>query len=261
MKEKFENKSYVLALVLFILTIILNYMSAMGILLPYTQKEVSDTYQNLLTPAGTAFSIWGLIYIGMALSFALPFIKKLRTNDKNIYYRLVMRGFILWEVFNIIWTVFFTSDLILPSLIAIILYTLSLVLLTKKLSNFLGFSRKYKIFLTIPLGLHTGWLTFASFTNIMVLLVKYGLDGYSALGVLFTIVMMAIALGLLLLLFNITKNAYITVPGLWAIFWIIIKNSPSSDFAYSSPFVMVIAIILFILGIIGHILVLKNRKI
>ena len=55
MKEKFDNRAYLIGLILFVATIILNYMSAAGIILPYSQKEISDLYQNLLTPASSTF--------------------------------------------------------------------------------------------------------------------------------------------------------------------------------------------------------------
>lgn len=50
-------KSKVLLLV-FILTIIVNYLSATGFLTGNSQKSLSDRYQTLLTPAPLAFSIW-----------------------------------------------------------------------------------------------------------------------------------------------------------------------------------------------------------
>lgn len=49
-------KSKVLLLV-FILTIIVNYLSATGFLTGNSQKSLSDRYQTLLTPAPLAFSI------------------------------------------------------------------------------------------------------------------------------------------------------------------------------------------------------------
>lgn len=260
MKEKFDNRAYLIGLILFVATIILNYMSAAGIILPYSQKEISDLYQNLLTPASSTFSIWGIIYIGMGLSFALPFIKRLKNDEKNIYYGLIMRGFIIWEVFNIIWTLTWNSDITSIALIAIVLYSLSLFALVKKISKYRVFSKKYKVYLTIPLGLHTGWLIFASFTNVMVFFVKIGLNPYGVLGIILTILMMAIALILVLFAFKKTGNAYITPPALWALGGIALKQSQALVFSLANTLVLVFAILFIIGGLAAHIIILKNRK-
>ena len=44
-------------------TIIFNYLSNTGIFNGKTIANVSNQYHNLFTPAGYAFSIWGLIYL------------------------------------------------------------------------------------------------------------------------------------------------------------------------------------------------------
>ena len=51
-----------------IITIVINYLSNTGLFNGNTMATVSARYQNLFTPAGYAFSIWGLIYLGL-LSF------------------------------------------------------------------------------------------------------------------------------------------------------------------------------------------------
>src|SRR5690606_5052567 len=48
-----------------IITILMNYLSNTGIFNRSTMASVSAEYQNYFTPAGYAFSIWGLIYIGL----------------------------------------------------------------------------------------------------------------------------------------------------------------------------------------------------
>ncbi|WP_243343712.1 hypothetical protein [Anaerococcus sp. AGMB09787] len=261
MKEKFKNNFYLVSLILFVATIVLNYMSSLGIILPYTQQEISDMYPNLLAPAPITFSIWGVIYIGMIISFVLPFIKELSVNDKEIYYNKIMPCFIAWELFNIIWTLTWNNDMIAIALVAIILYALSLVYLVNTIGKDMEFYNRYKVFLSIPAGLHTGWLIFASFTNVMTLLVKSGFNGVGFLGIVVTIIMIALACGLELFAFKKTGNAYVTLPALWALIGIAIKQRPGSDFIYSDTLVMLAAIVFFVLALIGHFQVLKTRRI
>src|SRR5699024_3744972 len=105
----------------------------------------------------------------------------------------LMPIFIGWEICNLIWTITWNNDIILLALIAIMAYCLVLINLVKTIDKNKDFSKKYKWFVTFPAGLHAGWLIFATFTNIMVLLVKEAVNPYGFVGVLITLVLMAIA--------------------------------------------------------------------
>ena len=62
-----------------VFTIVMNYLSNTGIFNGNTMQTVSDNYRNFFTPAGYAFSIWGVIYLGL-LGFVfyrpIPFYQK-----------------------------------------------------------------------------------------------------------------------------------------------------------------------------------------
>ena len=62
-------------LIVFLITLILNYLTAYGFINGMSQKVVSNKYNTLITPAGFAFSIWGIIYslIGISLIYMLDF--------------------------------------------------------------------------------------------------------------------------------------------------------------------------------------------
>lgn len=46
-------------------TIVFNSLAAMGRVGGVTPAEISAKYQTMITPAGYAFSIWSLIYVGL----------------------------------------------------------------------------------------------------------------------------------------------------------------------------------------------------
>lgn len=56
----------------FALMVAVNYLSNAGVLNGNSMKTISDRYFNYFTPAGYAFSIWGLIYIGYWGLFFIP---------------------------------------------------------------------------------------------------------------------------------------------------------------------------------------------
>ncbi len=53
-----------------LITLAINYLSNTGIFNGNTMATVSARYQNYFTPAGYAFSIWGVIYLGL-LAFVI----------------------------------------------------------------------------------------------------------------------------------------------------------------------------------------------
>ena len=55
----------ILVVVATVATIIFNALAGTGRLNGVMTNEVSDKYPTVLTPAGYAFSIWGLIYVGL----------------------------------------------------------------------------------------------------------------------------------------------------------------------------------------------------
>jgi hypothetical protein len=68
-------------LIITLLLIYWNYLSNTGFIDGKTIGNVSDKYSSLFTPAGYAFSIWGIIFIGLVafaffavyLAFKKPF--------------------------------------------------------------------------------------------------------------------------------------------------------------------------------------------
>lgn len=260
MKRILKSKSYIISLVLFVLTIVLNYMSSSGLLFKYSQKEISDTYANLLAPAGFTFSIWGLIYIGMLVSYLFPIFVEMRNRDESFYLNKVTPYFILWTLFNIAWTVAWNSDLIVISLVSIILYSVSLVKLLSIIHRNREFAHKYRWMISFPIGLHTGWLIFASFTNVMVLMVKSGFNPFGTFGVILTVVFMVLAIVCVLLLYRRFDNFCVTLPAIWALFGIFFKHRPISDFNNKSEVVMWSAVVFIAAALSIHVLFLRMHR-
>lgn len=260
MKRKFKNRSYLIAWIAFILTIILNYMSASGILFKYSQKEISDMYANLLAPPSYVFSIWGIIYIGMVLFLILPFIKKLSMSDEEFYYGKLMPIFTAWSICNILWTVTWNNDFIMPALIAIMAYAVVLVHLVKAIDRNKDFSEKYKAFVTIPSGLHAGWLLFAAFTNVIVLLVKEGTNPFGVFGTLITLILLVVACGLILYVYKENPNIGLVIPAIWALIGLVVKHKPGTSFSNPSLLILLASIILLVLSIISVYMLRKSNK-
>ena len=71
-------------LIVFLITLIINYLTASGLINGMSQKVVSNKYNTLITPAGFAFSIWGIIYSLIGISLIYMLVKGTETKVKNL---------------------------------------------------------------------------------------------------------------------------------------------------------------------------------
>src|SRR5690606_26660991 len=110
-----------------LVTIVINYLSNTGVFGGNTMETISDKYANYFTPAGYAFSIWGLIYIGLAGFVVYTgrslFMKK---GDDTLIERIGW-WFVLSCVANSLWVVTWLLDYTGISVLLMFVILLSLV--------------------------------------------------------------------------------------------------------------------------------------
>ncbi len=228
-KEANRIKSLFVA---YILTLVFNFLSAIGFLTGMSQKDLSDKYHNFLTPSSQAFSIWSVIYGLLFLLLIIYYFKwsyKIK-EEIDLIYPFLMGTFI----FNILWTILFTNDLIGLSTIAIIIYALLLLVISHylgKLDDGLSLSK-------FTFGIYTGWLIIASLVNIAAFFKKtqFGVQAPNALvSGLVLIVISALAIFLV----RKDKNPFILLAISWAAYFIYTANHNNS----ASPEQMIMAVI------------------
>lgn len=71
-------------LLFYIVMVIVNYMGAKGMINGLAQKDVSEIYTTIVTPAGYAFSIWGLIYTLLLVSMVALFINAEKSGYREV---------------------------------------------------------------------------------------------------------------------------------------------------------------------------------
>ena len=104
---------------LFLLTILMNYLSQGVLFEGKTIGEVSDKYSTLITPAGYAFAIWGLIYLMLG---AYVFYQAFRAKpEQNVYDRAAF-PLVLNLVANSVWLVAFQLEYIALSGVLMLLF-------------------------------------------------------------------------------------------------------------------------------------------
>lgn len=237
----------------FISTLYLNYLYGAGVGERKSVGEISNQYETLITPAGYAFSIWGLIYL-LLLSFIvfqwISFFKN--QNQKSLIPSSIWFG--LSNVFNGLWIIVWTSKMISISVLVILALLLCLLMLVVKLRLETWDAPLDVIaFVWWPICIYTGWIITASVVNLSVwFVVKEILLSNQ---VFWTIAVLFIGTGIYLALVHFRNMREAALVGVWAFIAIAVKQWDNQYMiAYASLF---LAGILFLAAGIHA---FKNRK-
>lgn len=202
--------------ILLVVTLIVNAMGAFGMINNLSQKEVSDMYQTLITPAPFTFSIWSVIYSLLIISIVVMIIK-----TKDLYYEQAIEkiSYLFWIScgINILWIVSFSYNLILISTILIFMLLITLTLIVKNLGKL---QTEKRFLLPITFGLYSGWLFIATVVNISAWLVKIEWSGFGISEEIWSIITLMVAVVLTYIVVLKLKNAVFSLPIAWAYFGI-----------------------------------------
>ncbi|WP_156300089.1 TspO/MBR family protein [Streptobacillus canis] len=241
MKKNTLNK---INIVMFFITLIINYLIATskfpGLM---AQKVVSNMYDTSITPIGFTFSIWGVIYLLLFLSLVWMYKQKSMKRTIGIIILFMM-------ILNIMWNVFFGLRWIGLSVVIIVIYWLTLILIVNKL-------KKEKISLSsTAFGLHLGWITIATVVNIYAYLVKINFEHLKNNADFWTILGITVVLLLTTILTRLFKNFAIPLVIAWAIFGIYAKDDVYITYTFIPNMLKIV-----ITGLIGMVagVFVKNR--
>ena len=199
-----------------IITVIINYLSNTGVFNNNTMASVSVRYQNLFTPAAYAFSIWGLIYLGV---FGFIIYQARSLFKKNANDAIVIKTgwwFVLSCMANSGWVLAWLHEytgLSVLLMLVLLICLLRVVINAKKMQNDTGVTR----FVVWPFSIYTGWVCVAFVANIAAWLTKRQWDGFGITETGWAIIMICAAGAILLF---VTLNYAMTgfsLAGAWAL--------------------------------------------
>jgi hypothetical protein len=202
------------SILLFIVMIVMNYLANALPLNNKTTGELSDSFPNLFVPAGITFSIWGIIYLLLAVYCVLQF-----TNPDQVIITKITWAFALSCLLNALWIVCWHYGFLPLSVIVMLSLLVTLIYINMSIHE-LPFGLVKAAF-----GIYMGWICIATIANVTALLVNYNWNGFGISHETWTIVMIgagAIIATLSLFRFN---NPYIGLVVIWAFAGIIIKRS------------------------------------
>lgn len=240
-----------------IITIAVNYLSNTGALNGNTMKTVSDQYFNYFTPAGYAFSIWGLIYVGL-IGFVFYTGRCAFKKDDNDPILLKIGWWFALSCFaNALWVVCWLYDYTALSVFMMLVIFTSLGRIVVNTRMELD-NHPFKSYLFIfwPFAIYFGWISVALIANIAAFLTKVGWNGWGISNVAWTIIMICTAGLLNIIMVRMRNLREYGAVGIWALLAISVSNTNNHGPKSIIYTCYAVAAIVFIFIIINS---LKNR--
>ncbi|MCK9451053.1 MAG: hypothetical protein M0Q90_05130 [Bacteroidales bacterium] len=214
-----------LHLVVVILLIFWNYYSNTGAINNKTVASVSDNLDNLFTPAGYAFAIWGIIYLGLLVLGIYMVVRAFKSEGNNTFIAKAAPTLIMAHLGNAIWLWFWLNEATGISVI-VMGFILSMLILTVLRLNMQRWDAplKFIAFVWWPIDLYFGWISVATIANISAYLGKLNWTGGIS-EINWTIIMIFIATLLaLFMIFARNMREYAAVF-IWAFIAIAVRHA------------------------------------
>jgi hypothetical protein len=234
-----------------IATIVVN---ALAVILPLngkTTRELSDAIPNLFTPEGITFSIWSIIYLFLIIFMLYQILDLVKKEKHDMTYIEKIGGwFIIASLANILWIFLWHYEQVTLSLVAMLILFISLLMIYLSLNIGLSItSLKEKIAVHTTISIYLGWITVATIANVTAVLVKLNV-GELVLGqATWTIIVIAVATLITLLILVRRKDIAYSLIIIWALIGIILKRL-NTDPIYTNIAITATIAILIIIGVI-----------
>lgn len=246
MNDKIQQ---ILVIVATVGMIIFNWLAATGILGGTDTGAVSDKYPTAITPAGYAFSIWSLIYLGM---IAFSIYQALPSQTER--FRGLRRAYIISCVANCAWLYFWSQEQIVLCLgiITVLLVTLAVIniKLIKTDTNAEFWLAK------VPFGLYFGWVTAATILNATIALVYLNVQVDVSTAVILGAGLLLIAAALGVILRWRMANYFYPLAIAWALTAIAVKQSGQTLIVVAA----VVGVIACLIAAMSFVLNLKSSE-
>lgn len=215
MQDKLQQ---ILVIVATLGMILLNWLAATGVLGGVETGVISDRYPTHITPAGFAFAIWSVIYLGL---IAFSIYQALPSNAEK--FRGMRRFYILSCAANGAWLYLWSQEMMIVSLGTIIVLLISLAVVNIKLRA-TETNAEYWL-AKVPFGLYFGWVTAATILNATITLVSVGVDFPQTTTKIIGASLMLIAAALGAFVRWKLKNYFYPLAIAWALTAIAVKQS------------------------------------
>ncbi|MDO7848322.1 hypothetical protein Q5H92_18285 [Hymenobacter sp. M29] len=197
-------------------TVFVNYYANTHPFNGQTMGQVSAKYPTLLTPAGYAFSIWGLIFLGLVVYSVwqlLPAQQKLSLPDA------VAKPLTLACLGTSAWVVLFAHEMILPSVGVMLLILIGVAVAYGRVRRRI-FAEAAPAWVGVPFSLFLGWISVASVINLTIGIRQLGWQTAEGVSVVLTLSLLFIIVILALIMSRVFRDLVFPLVVAWALAWL-----------------------------------------
>ena len=244
--------------------IIMNYLSNIGAFGGKTNAQISDKYHTLITPAGYAFSIWGLIFLGL-LAFAI--YQTLPSQRENIRFRAIGWLVVVNTLANAIWSPLFNNERIGVALLVILVMLGTAAMIEQRLLMRLRIpivapdldatlpeataSVAETWLARLPFSIYFGWLTVATILNVAVYLKATDFNLQSLSEATWAVAVLIVGMVVGAWIFNRYRSVSYILVFAWAYLAIVVEQAYGGQTALVAGAGAGVAIGLAILGLVS----------
>ncbi|OKL36159.1 hypothetical protein BLL40_12030 [Domibacillus mangrovi] len=215
------------------MVIIVNFLANSLPLNGQTTADIANRLDVLFTPANYVFSIWGLIYLLLAVWVIRGF------NKENRVYRITHIPFLTSCLFNIAWIFLWHYEYFASSVVVITLLLLSLIVLYARIER-----EHFSLWDRLPFSIYLGWISVAVIANISYTLTYYGWNGFGISDVAWTVVLLVIATTLAIIFRFAHHDRFYPLVFVWALFGIAVQNWPNEPFVATTALIFSVFVLI-----------------
>ena len=234
-------------------------VNALAVTLPLNNKttgELSDQYPNLFVPAGLTFSIWGVIYILLAIFVIYGLVVAIRKDsEKSSFIENIGILFLISCLANIGWIFAWHYEILALSLVLMLILLGSLITIYLRLR--IGKSdstRTEKYVVHLPFSIYLGWITIATIANVTALLVDINWNTFGLSEPFWAIAVIIVGIAITLSVLFTRKDIFYCLVVDWALLGILLKRLADSTPVQSVIVVSIVGMALITVGIIVQII-------
>jgi len=226
----------------FIVVIAVNAMANGVPLGGQTTGEISAKYPSLFTPAGYVFSIWGLIYFGLAAFVVWQALPGQRANGRLAAIRT---PFVINCLGNAAWIFAWHYDQLLLSVVLMLVILGTLVQIYRRLgAGTTEMPAAERWFARLPFSIYTAWITVATIANISAVQISQGWEDAGIDAVTWTLIKIALAGTIAVTVLFRRRDIAFTLVAVWASAGIAVKQAATPEVAGAALVIALLGVLL-----------------
>jgi hypothetical protein len=236
----------------FLGTVVVN---ALAVILPLNQKttqQLSDQYPNLFVPAGLTFSIWGIIYILLAILVIYQLIVTFRKDESGLKpFKKIGYLFFISSILNMGWIFAWHYEIVSLSVVIMLLLLGSLLAIYLRLGvGKKGTTKKEQYLTHLPFSIYLGWITIATIANVTALLVDLNWNRFGLSEQFWAVTVIIVGIAIALAVLFRRQDIYYCLVVDWALLGILLKRLADPVPVQSVVVVTIVGLAIITIGIL-----------